>query len=763
MVVIIFFSIFILGVDLIAQSEPIIKGNSEVEKLDYLFSRYLFDDREGIRSEVYKRVASTKGFEISSKYLAFQCFDAIKGNELPTADSILQIFEASKRSDDYDRLLSLYLNTKIALTRGDDEVKYTELEKAAYPPISFEDSTLYYYYSLLLAKVCEKNYDAPNFLKWCKSALEIKRLALSEDLNYTDFRRVGIAFDRSDIIDSTYWYYNAAVKIAMKQNDSSGLFMSNLDLGIFYSERGDISIALAYFAECARYLNSVTLRSQAAYHINCNIDYRKVNRLEIAREHLVQAEKIALEINDSSMLGHVYQNWVAQFGLEDKLDSIPSVLDKSERLLLNSGNFYGLGHLYIDKGHYFDNIKELDSALFWYEKARSYFAKINVSRGVYNSFVEEFLTLMNFKKYKAAKPLGLKLLDEAQIYNDGSDSMDVQFALAQIFEEQGDFKNALLYFRNANEIKNKLEGIESTRKVNMLRIKAEQAKQFELELEAEHNKRKLLETNNELESQRKTSFYMLLLVLGISVLLFVILWFSFKLKKTNKHLELLDKQKDDLMHVVAHDLLSPIGKVGALAHLMRMAEKEEEKEEYLDYLDTVVEDSSAMVQNLIDIHAFENDKVGLVKQKVSLSEILEDSLIGIKLRARKKQIEIIENIDQKAEVQTDVRLVKRIVENLVGNAVKFSPVGGRIEVNAMTNSDGLKIEIKDNGPGFSAEDKAKIFGKFTRLSARPTGEESSTGLGLAIVKELISHLSGEVLLESEAGKGATFIVKIPLG
>jgi len=229
-----------------------------------------------------------------------------------------------------------------------------------------------------------------------------------------------------------------------------------------------------------------------------------------------------------------------------------------------------------------------------------------------------------------------------------------------------------------------------------------------------------------------------------------------------KKLEKLDTQKDDLIHVVAHDLLSPIGKVGALAQLIRMSDDEMEKEQYLDYLDGLVEDSSTMVQDLMDIHAYENNKVKLYKRNYQLSELMEDALIGHRLKAEKKSISIKETIPKETLVHTDNRMVKRIIDNLLGNAIKFSPKGSEVGISAAVNNGVLFIEIDDQGPGFTEQDKRKIFGKFMRLSAQPTGEETSTGLGLAIVKELVRQLDGKINLNSEKGKGAEFRVEIPL-
>ncbi len=101
------------------------------------------------------------------------------------------------------------------------------------------------------------------------------------------------------------------------------------------------------------------------------------------------------------------------------------------------------------------------------------------------------------------------------------------------------------------------------------------------------------------------------------------------------------------------------------------------------------------------------------------------------------------------------------MDNLVSNAVKYSPNGKNVYVRVYQMDRRVRAEVKDEGPGISAEDQKRLFGKFARLSARPTAGEHSTGLGLAIVKRLVESMHGEVWCESHLGSGAAFLVELP--
>ena len=105
----------------------------------------------------------------------------------------------------------------------------------------------------------------------------------------------------------------------------------------------------------------------------------------------------------------------------------------------------------------------------------------------------------------------------------------------------------------------------------------------------------------------------------------------------------------------------------------------------------------------------------------------------------------------------------QVLENLVSNAVKYSPPRKNIFVRLKKEAGAVRCEVQDEGPGLSVEDQKKLFGKFARLSAKPTGGEHATGLGLSIVKRMVEAMNGKVWCESEPGQGALFVVQFPFG
>jgi signal transduction histidine kinase len=111
----------------------------------------------------------------------------------------------------------------------------------------------------------------------------------------------------------------------------------------------------------------------------------------------------------------------------------------------------------------------------------------------------------------------------------------------------------------------------------------------------------------------------------------------------------------------------------------------------------------------------------------------------------------------------DADRIREAIDNLVSNAVKYSPIGGAIELLVGRERDGIMVQVRDQGAGLSPEDISRLFGRFQRLSAKPTAGETSTGLGLSIVKRIIDLHSGQITVESAGpGQGATFKMSLPV-
>jgi|GEM_PF-2958143 len=230
--------------------------------------------------------------------------------------------------------------------------------------------------------------------------------------------------------------------------------------------------------------------------------------------------------------------------------------------------------------------------------------------------------------------------------------------------------------------------------------------------------------------------------------------------RKNEELLNLNIEKNNLIGIVAHDLKSPLNQIKGLLSLIKMTGKvDDESANYLSMMDQSASRLNELIAKILDVEAIESRQMNLKIESINLSDTLNGVADRYKNDAIKKNIIINRKITPDIFAMVDKNYVEQVLDNLLSNAIKFSPFERSVHVNLGIRGDKVVCEIKDEGPGLSEEDKKKLFGKYQKLSAKPTGNEISTGLGLSIVKKFVEAMSGEIWCKSEEGKGASFFVK----
>ena len=228
----------------------------------------------------------------------------------------------------------------------------------------------------------------------------------------------------------------------------------------------------------------------------------------------------------------------------------------------------------------------------------------------------------------------------------------------------------------------------------------------------------------------------------------------------NEELLNLNNEKNNLISIVAHDLKSPLNQINGLLGLMRLTSTSL-SEEALMYIDMMEQSSnrlSTMIAKILDVEAIESQKLNLVMENHDLGELLHSLCQRYGVVATEKSIVICEDLSSDAIAIVDRGYADQVFENLLSNAIKFSPQNKKVYVSVVKKNGRIVAKVKDEGPGLSDDDKKKLFGKYQKLSAKPTGNETSTGLGLSIVKKFVEAMQGEIWCESTAGEGASFFV-----
>ena len=236
---------------------------------------------------------------------------------------------------------------------------------------------------------------------------------------------------------------------------------------------------------------------------------------------------------------------------------------------------------------------------------------------------------------------------------------------------------------------------------------------------------------------------------------------SARLRRTNAF-------KGEVLGKVAHDLKNPLGvilgRTEMLTEYLAMTPLPEEgARAQIDHIRQTARRLTAMIDDLISDAMADADDITVRSAPLDLGALAAEVADANRGPAAGKEQTIAVTAEPDLTVTGDVERLREALDNIVGNAVKYSPIGGRISVTAERRDGEAWVSVADEGPGLSPEDSGRLFGRFQRLSAKPTGGESSTGLGLSIAKRIIDLHNGRIFVESPGPSGgATFTIALPL-
>lgn len=237
------------------------------------------------------------------------------------------------------------------------------------------------------------------------------------------------------------------------------------------------------------------------------------------------------------------------------------------------------------------------------------------------------------------------------------------------------------------------------------------------------------------------------------------------LTELNDKLIELNQLKNRFLGFAAHDLRNPLSSIRGLSEIMLTeitGALTEEQREFLSTIYAASRDMLALVNDLLDISVIESGRFDLKIQSDSLKTLIRERLRILKLAAERKSIHFIMEFAELPDVPFDRNRIAQVIDNLIGNAVKFSPAESTIRVRFWRDGKFARVSVQDEGPGIAPDDQHRIFGEFQRIEGSGHGVEKGTGLGLAIARRIVEAHQGVLEVQSTLGVGATFSFAIPM-
>lgn len=656
---------------------------------------------------------------------------------------------------------------KSVLVKSEGIARFNTLNNLGFEyRLSYPDSTIYY---------CQQAYDLG-------VAIKIKK-DLAKPLSF-----IGLARKFNDDYVGAFQSHTRAIEVAQQQGDSIQLGYCYNNFGRLFYDQGDISRAYDTFLKSKEVFEAIKDQTGLSYVYRSLSDlYKSQNDYPKALDMSMKALGIRQSLADpraiiSSMmeLGSLYaemKNKIDAVRCFEQADSIASKLDDK---ISNA-------EIRIKFSEFLISNDEVDRAASMANDVFNFVEKEKNRR-----LQPQALQLMGIVSYRQNN-LGsaIAFFNKVISFTEKSHldlQRDAYFYLSKIYEKQGRQAEATQATIKYLILKESLHNVELARQIEKL--------QFQLEIEKkelENEQLKASEVQKEaIIRQQQLEKIILAVVVGFISVLFFLQWRNSKkrreaneklafqnaeiakqdgeiksqnekLSKHNQLLSDLNHEKDTLMNIVAHDLKSPLNRIKGLTDLIEMSAKtlDDDQKKYLGLIKDSTRSGIDLILDLLDVNSLEINREPNYSI-FDLNNFLIDRVNIFRQHALAKQIDVKFEPQMKELVFLDQDYLARIMDNLISNAIKFSPKGLLITIRFGQKDGHFFVSIKDQGPGFSIEDRKYLFQKFKKLSARPTAGESSNGLGLAIVKTLVDRLEGNIELKTDPDKGSEFLVRFPL-
>jgi PAS domain S-box-containing protein len=237
-----------------------------------------------------------------------------------------------------------------------------------------------------------------------------------------------------------------------------------------------------------------------------------------------------------------------------------------------------------------------------------------------------------------------------------------------------------------------------------------------------------------------------------------------EIESQSRELEKMNATKDRLLSIIAHDLKNPFHSILGFTELLQQQHDDidlEKQKEYLELIHASTQSAFELLENLLDWARTQTRKVNFKPSRLPLKGLVDEVISLQGLQASVKNIRLINEIDEAIEVYADRNMINTVIRNIVGNAIKYTNEGGRVNISAKREKSNVEVMISDNGIGISKSDVKSLFDLEKMSSTSGTSGETGTGLGLIVCHEFMKLNGGNIRVSSTPGSGSTFILTIP--
>ena len=574
-----------------------------------------------------------------------------------------------------------------------------------------------------------------------------------------------------------------SVEILQQTGTENGMDRLLFDIAIIYQRlaRYDEALRNLYASlEISQKIHNL-IQMGHTYQVTGSI-YLQLDDLEKALEYHRKGLVIQEQIGDRSGVANAL-DVLADIYLEmEQFDQALRMYNRSYEDRRKVGNKRMIIHSQMNLGRYFTHRQNYPLALSYYRDAlvlaqefqdKWSLARISVNIGELYGARKEYSTALQY-------------LDDALSIAEGMESKDIQHdayhELYELHKMMGNYQLALEYYLNYTAIREAMMNVESRTSIANLQSRYDLVNK---EKEIERLEKENITSQLDLQREKSLRNYLIsiavfLLVLGVIIAFSLVrykrvnLMLKYKnheleqlndrLTKYSEELDELNRTKNRLISIISHDLKNPFHSlIGFSDLLVREAERfsEEEKLSFYRSINDTSKKAFELLQNLLDWTRLQTSEIPFNPADLHVTETIQSVLDLLKSHANDKGIVMQTDVSEETIVYADSRMFETVLRNLVSNAVKYTPYGGKISISAQDQNEVILFGVEDTGVGMDEEQVTNLFNIDKKASRPGTYNELGTGFGLILCREFVQKNGGELSVESSPGKGSTFSFTVP--
>ncbi len=561
-----------------------------------------------------------------------------------------------------------------------------------------------------------------------------------------------------------------ALELAAASGNTGLMGLANLKIAELYWMKGVYDKSLAYVLEALNQFEKTGMEKEAAY--GCEIAgkiYKVTNNPLQAVGYYKKALDINLRLRQVPEVARLYTGLGSAYVNMDSIDKGLSyylvafmIIDSLGMETEKNDLLMQLGDGYFSLEKYGESLKNYYQAAELSEKSGNLFMLAQAKSRI-------GITYLRMKNLPAAKKYtqeSLVLADKIKTFRVAGESYK---ALAEIYAAEQDFKKAFQYYMHYKDASDSLLNEEKIRQIGELQAKYDMSQK---EKEIDWLKEQNINKSRTIKRIALASAMIALLLVFSLIQLFLLVrlyrrtrQLNLRLAQQSKELEDLNDQKDKFFSFVAHNLKNPFSTLMGFSELIvrNSHTKEYDKlDRYAKHILGLSAHVHKILENLLEWSRIQRRSFEYRPESTDVAALVRDVLEMNQKEAERRGIELTCTLPSNLMSFTDKFMVTTILQNLISNAMNFTPSSGKIRVSGHTSGNRVTVSVADTGIGIAADDLPKLF----RIDVHPvkigTAESKGAGLGLVICKELIQRCQGEISIESELSRGTTVTFTLPV-